>query len=191
MRVTDFGRVATVASRCVSVRLSWSLTIRADEARLLECFAMAKEPPTVYGSVRAVGTLRPRFNPTLGQGFSNELNVVGTAFWLKEYQLLMTCAHVVLPLFGPAIETTGLLVVGNAGNYRRATISCLDLVHDLAVLAVLGTNNEPITGAELATEAAGGLRVSSEYPRVLYASRICWFSARPTAARCGALSDLL
>ena len=39
-------------------------------------------------------------------------------------------------------------------------------MHDLAVLALLGTNNEPIAGPELHTEASAGLRVSSEYARV-------------------------
>jgi hypothetical protein len=67
---------------------------------------------------------------------------------------------------GPAVEMTGLLVVGNAGNYRRAVINCLDLAHDLAVLVVLGNNNEPITGDELENEAASGLEVVDAYQPV-------------------------
>ena len=78
----------------------------------------------------------------------------------------MTSAHVVQSLLGPTIETTGLLVVGNAGNYRRALISCLDVAHDLAVLVVLGNNNEPITGAELDNEAASGLDMVDAYEPV-------------------------
>jgi hypothetical protein len=124
-------------------------------------------PPRVYGAVRAVGVLRPRFNPAAGQGFSNELNVIGTAFWLKEFKVLVTCSHVVSPLFGPAIETTGMLVVGNAGNYRRAVIQCLDLQHDLAVLSlVANTSDRLISGTELDQEASSGLELVSSYEPV-------------------------
>jgi hypothetical protein len=127
---------------------------------------MPRQTPTVYGAVRAVGTLRPKFNPSQSRAFTDELNVIGTAFWLKEYKVLVTCAHVVQALMGQAVEATGLLVVGNAGNYRRAVISCLDVAHDLAVLAVLGNNNEPIGGSELDSEAASGLEIVDAYQPV-------------------------
>jgi hypothetical protein len=101
-----------------------------------------------------------------GQGFSNELNVIGTAFWLKEFKVLMTCAHVVGHLLGPAIEQTGLLVVGNAGNYRRAIIRCLDLQHDLAVLSLMDQAGALLAGPELEQEAETGLRLVSDYEAV-------------------------
>ena len=78
--------------------------------------------PKVNNAVRAVGTLRPKFAPKGGKVFSDELNVIGTAFWLKNEKALLTCAHVVQNLIGGPLEVAGLLVVGNAGNYRRAVI---------------------------------------------------------------------
>jgi hypothetical protein len=128
---------------------------------------MPENEPQVYKSVRAVGTFRPKFGPSLtGQVFSDELNVIGTAFWLKEHKVLITCAHVIQNLLGAPLELAGLLVVGNAGNYRRAVIEIMDLAHDLAVLKLLGTNNQPISGAELDQEAADGLVLVDSYPPI-------------------------
>lgn len=128
---------------------------------------MAKtQIPDVYKSVRAVGTFRPKFNPTGGgKVFADELNVFGTAFWLKDYKILVTCAHVVQNLLGP-LEVTGLLVVGNSGNYRRAVIGSIDLQHDLAVLTIVDNNGVPITGEELDKESAQGLEIVKAYPIV-------------------------
>jgi len=122
--------------------------------------------PPVYGAVRAVGTLRPKFNPVGGKIFADELNVVGTAFWLKEEKALITCAHVVQNLVGPEIELTGLLVVGNSGNYRRALIGAIDVQHDLALLKLLGDDNKPLSGEALVEEANDGLALPSTYPSV-------------------------
>lgn len=124
-----------------------------------------QKTPLVYSSVRAVGTMRPKFNPASGRVFSDELKVVGTAFWLKDYKVLITCAHVV-ELFNGPIELAGLLVVGKAGNYRRAAVAALDLQHDLAVLTLLDNNNEPLSGEELTQEAADGLEIVTDYAPV-------------------------
>lgn len=125
----------------------------------------AQAIPNIYSSVRAVGTFRPKFTPQQGQGrvFSDELNVIGTAFWLKEEKVLITCAHVVQGLLGGPLELSGLLVVGNAGNYRRAVIDCIDLAHDLAVLKLVGNNDLPVTGEELDREASTGLNITDSY----------------------------
>lgn len=91
--------------------------------------------PPVYGAVRAVGMLKPKFQPgTRGRIFAEALDVQGTAFWLKDYGVLVTCAHVVQHLLSAPIEVTGLLMVGNMGNYQMATIGLLDFDHDLAIL---------------------------------------------------------
>lgn len=124
---------------------------------------MDKKIPEVYKAVRAVGTFRPKFNPDGGgRVFADELGVIGTAFWIKNYKVLITCAHVVQDLLRP-LEVAGLLVVGNAGNYRRATISVIDLQHDLAVLTLVDNNSRPITNHELDKEANQGLEVVENY----------------------------
>jgi hypothetical protein len=124
---------------------------------------MAENPP-VYEAVRAVGTLRPQFNPSQGRVFSEELNVVGTAFWLKEPRVLLTCAHVVSSIVSAPIEVAGMLVIGKGGQYKRATISCVDLAHDLALLSIVGDNNMPIFGPALEAEAPTGLEVRGQGP---------------------------
>ncbi|MEK6563666.1 MAG: serine protease [Candidatus Omnitrophota bacterium] len=90
--------------------------------------------PLVYKAVRAIGTLRPKFQPSQGKAFIEGLDVIATAFWLKDYKVLITCAHVVENLLGAPIELIGLLVVGNMGKYSRAVVSCIDLDHDLSIL---------------------------------------------------------
>ncbi len=125
-----------------------------------------KEIPAVYKAVRAVGTFKPKFNPSGGgKIFADELNVIGTAFWLKEQKTLITCAHVIQDLLGP-LEVAGLLVVGNAGNYRRALIDVIDLGHDLAILKLVGNNNAPLQETELEQEARDGLDLVTQYPKV-------------------------
>lgn len=126
---------------------------------------MDQTTPEVYKAVRAVGTFKPKFNPSEGKIFADELNVIGTAFWLKTEKVLITCAHVIQDLIGP-LEITGLLVVGNAGNYRRAVVDIIDVQHDLAVLRLIGNNNQPIHGQELDAEANDGLLFIDRYPNV-------------------------
>lgn len=120
-------------------------------------------PPLVYSAARAVGVLKPKFQPNVqGKIFSDSLDVRGTAFWLREYKVMLTCAHVVQDIPSLPIETAGLLVVGNHGNYLRAMISVVDFDHDLAVLRL-----PPDTGADVVSnESANGLEIADSDPQV-------------------------
>jgi hypothetical protein len=116
--------------------------------------------PKVYGAVRAIAIVKPTYNPTNGQ-FDNNLQVVGTAFWLKDYKILVTCEHVVRGLLSGPLEQTGLLVVGNMGKYSRAKIASIDLAHDLAILKIVDTPQDFID-----QEAATGLGITDFYPQI-------------------------
>jgi Trypsin-like peptidase domain len=116
--------------------------------------------PQVYKAVRAVGVVRPTYLPQ-NKSFGNNLQVIGTAFWLKDYKVLVTCAHVVQELLAGPLEATGLLVVGNLGKYARASIASFDLAHDLAILRIV---EEPEKFVD--TEAASGLAIVNSYPQV-------------------------
>ena len=119
--------------------------------------------PLVYRAARAVGVLKPKMqaNPR-GQVFADTLDVRGTAFWLREAKVLVTCAHVVQDLLVAPIEVAGLLVIGNQGNYLRAYISIVDSEHDLAILRL-----PPDTTADvMARELEDGLEPASAYPPV-------------------------
>lgn len=123
-----------------------------------------EETPRVYRAVRAVGILRPKFQPNKPQGpiFAESLDIRGTAFWLKEYKIMISCAHVVQDLLGAPVEITGLLVVGNRGNYARATVATIDFEHDLAVLKLT-----PDTPKEIVdNETEDGLEIIDSYPNV-------------------------
>lgn len=117
----------------------------------------ATELPMVYKAVWAVGILKPKFNPN-GAVFANQLDVIGTAAWLKNEKVLITCAHVVQSLLGAPLELTGLLVVGQNGNYTPAKIGVIDLMHDLAVLK--------IDNQEIANQQTEGLEISETYHKV-------------------------
>lgn len=119
----------------------------------------AGQPP-VYKAVRAVGTVRPTYLPQ-NKSFGNNLQVIGTAFWLKDYKVLVTCAHVVQSLFTGPLEQTGLLVVGNLGKYARAVVASLDLGHDLAILQIVEENDQFINA-----ESSSGLKIIDSYPQV-------------------------
>lgn len=119
------------------------------------------ENPAVYKAVRAIGILRPRFQPSQGKAFIEGLDVIATAFWLKEYKILITCAHVVENFLGAPVEITGLLVVGNMGNYGRAIVGTIDLEHDLATLRLVDAPNDFVD-----TEANDGLKIVEQYPTV-------------------------
>ncbi len=95
--------------------------------------------PFVSRAVRAVGTLKPEFNPAQGGFIPPQLKVRGTGFWLKNPEAFITCAHVVQDIAQMPIELAGMLVVGgNGAPYKKATISVLDFMHDLGVLHVEG-----------------------------------------------------
>lgn len=114
--------------------------------------------PIVYTAVRAVGTLKPKFqNAAAGQCFADSLDVRGTAFWLRDYKVLITCAHVVKGLVEAPLEIAGLLVVGNHGNYKRATVSAVDYEHDLALLRLVAPQ------AMIDAEAKTGLVIAGSY----------------------------
>lgn len=127
----------------------------------------AIENPYVYKAVRAVGILRPKFQPSQGKAFIEGLDVIATAFWLKDYKVLVTCAHVVGNLLGAPVEVTGLLVVGNLGAYNRAVVSTLDVEHDLAILRVADTPQDFIE-----KESADGLILTDRYPAV--GNHVCY-----------------
>lgn len=133
------------------------------------------QEPVVYKAVRAVGKLRPKFNANSGRLFSEDLSVTGTAFWLKDYKVLITCAHVISDLISVPVELAGLLVVGNAGNYKRAIIDLVDWQHDLAALTLFGENGLPLGGEELEKEASTGLEIVSTYPSVSTKVAYCGF----------------
>lgn len=123
--------------------------------------------PYVHGAVRAIGTLKPKFDPgTPGKVFSDHLSVFGTGFWLKEEKVLVTCAHVIQELINGPVEMAGLLVVGKAGQYKRAVIDVVDMGHDLATLKLVNTDGRPISDEELAAEAGTGLDLVSITPNV-------------------------
>jgi hypothetical protein len=108
-------------------------------------------PPPVYRAARALGVLKPKLQPNpKGQVFADTLDVRGTAFWLREYKVLITCAHVVQDLVVVPIEVAGLLVVGNQGNYTRATVAALDFDHDLAALQLAPDTPPDLLQKELA-----------------------------------------
>lgn len=121
-----------------------------------------KNEPEVYKAVRAIGTLKPKFQPNQGKIFVDKLDIKGTAFWLKDYQILITCAHVVQDIALSPVEIAGLLVVGNLGNYQPALVSVIDFTHDLAVIHLpLDTPKEI-----LEKEASNGLEIVDDYPEV-------------------------
>lgn len=116
--------------------------------------------PQVYKSVRAVGVVKPTYQQK-NKIFGNNLQVIGTAFWLKNYKVLVTCAHVVQGLLAGPLEQTGLLVVGNLGKYARAAITSFDLAHDLAILQIVEESDQFIE-----TESNSGLEIIDNYPQV-------------------------
>ena len=117
--------------------------------------------PAVCRAVRAVGLLKPKFNPgQSGRVFAESLEVKGTAFWVKPQKVLVTCAHVVRDIVGAPIEITGLLVVGNRGHYTRARIGIMDFDHDIAIL------HPDFPPDILVKEAESGLDIADTYPPV-------------------------
>ncbi len=101
-----------------------------------------------------VGTFKPKFNPRDGHVFSDELNIFGTAFWVKEPNVLITCAHVVDDVLKSPIELAGLLIIGYQGKYYRTVVGVVDHQHDLAVLKVI----DPIEKTD------DGIHIADVYP---------------------------
>lgn len=118
--------------------------------------------PAVCTAVRAVGILKPKFQPSGPGGmiFAESLEVKGTAFWFQDYKVLVTCGHVVRDLAGVPIEVAGLLVVGNRGRYSRAHIGIIDFTHDLAIIY------PDLPPEDVEKESALGLSIADAYPDV-------------------------
>ncbi len=107
----------------------------------MEKIAHELRKPFVCTAVRAVGTLKPEFNPEVKAFIPPQLKVRGTGFWLKHSEAFITCAHVVADIAQTPIELSGMLVVGgNGADYLKAVISVLDYMHDLAILHVEGSD---------------------------------------------------
>lgn len=90
----------------------------------------------LLNSVRSIGIIKPSFDFSTQDFLPAKLSILGTGFWVGG-GVFVTCAHVVQNLLSGPIELVGSLVVGgNKQQYLKATISILDLEHDLAVLQV-------------------------------------------------------
>jgi len=119
----------------------------------------------VIDAVRTIGTFKPKFNPNASKVFSDELAVIGTAFWLKDYKTLITCSHVIKDVISRPLELAGLLVVGKKGQYQRAMINLIDYQHDLAVLTLVDANTgQPLNQQIMDQEANSGLNLCKIYP---------------------------
>lgn len=94
----------------------------------------------LLNSVKSIGTLKPVFDFNTQNFLPPQLNILGTGFWVGN-GVFVTCAHVVQGLLSGPLELVGMLVVGgNKDQYLKATISILDLEHDLAVLQIADKN---------------------------------------------------
>lgn len=116
-----------------------------------------KKQPNVCLSARTVGVLKPTFDPSQAGFKAPEITVYGTGFWIKERRVFITCAHVVQHILGAPIELAGMLVVGGNGvDYKKATISSIDFIHDIAVL------NIEADEAYLKSQYEQGLEINNE-----------------------------
>lgn len=101
-----------------------------------------KTIPYVCGAVRTVGVIKPKFNPQNNNFLPPQLEIKGTGFWLKDKNAFITCAHVLQGVSETPIEIAGMLVVGGNGvEYKKATISIIDIIHDLAILKIDADDN--------------------------------------------------
>jgi S1-C subfamily serine protease len=86
-----------------------------------------------------------------------EIIVYGTGFWIKDKKVFVTCAHVVQHILGAPIELAGMLVVGGNGvDYKKATITSIDFIHDIAVLNIEADENY------ILNQSLNGLEISNE-----------------------------
>ncbi len=119
-------------------------------------------------AVRAFGIIKPRFDPQQ-QGFiPPQLEIRGTAFLLKDFNIIVTCAHVVQHLINLPVELAGMLVVGKEANYQPVSIDNIDFVHDLAVLRFRKNAQMPqeMFDNMIKTEFDNGLLLSDNDPVV-------------------------
>lgn len=122
----------------------------------------------VCGSVRAVGFIKPKFEPQVQNFLPPQLEVIGTAFLLKDYKVIVTCEHVIRQFANLPVELAGILVIGEQGKYRPVSIDSIDYAHDLAILRFKQLQQEPDVNYNnfLNTAFVSGLSLVDSYPEV-------------------------
>ena len=129
---------------------------------------LISKKPDILKAVRAVGIIKPKFDPQQ-QGFiPPQLEIVGTAFLLKDFNIILTCAHVVQNFINLPVELGGMLVIGRETNYQPISIDNVDFVHDLAVLRFKKNQQTPkeMFDKMIKTEFENGLLISEKEPIV-------------------------
>jgi len=119
----------------------------------------------VCDAVRAIGLIKPKFDQSR-QGFlPPQLEVIGTAFLLRDYKVLVTCEHVVRNFINLPIEISGMLVMGRLGQYSPVSIDCVDFAHDLAILRFIKNQNttDEVFKVFLENEFSSGLEIVDKY----------------------------
>lgn len=119
----------------------------------------------VLDAVRAIGLVKPKFDQGK-QGFlPPQLDIIGTAFLLKDYRVIITCEHVVRNFISLPVEISGMLVMGRLGQYSPVSIDCVDFAHDLAVLRFVKNPNMSDERFEsfLKEEFDTGLSIAAQY----------------------------
>ena len=122
----------------------------------------------ILKAVRAVGIIKPKFDPQQ-QGFiPPQLEIKGTAFLLKNYNIIVTCAHVIQSLINLPIELGGILVIGKEANYQPISVDNIDFVHDVAVLRFIKNAQMPqeMFDKMIGQEFDNGLLLSENDPVV-------------------------
>ena len=126
------------------------------------------QKPEILKAVRAVGIIKPKFDPQ-NQGFiPPQLEIRGTAFLLKDFNIVVTCAHVIQEFINLPVELVGMLVIGKETNYQPITIDSVDFVHDLAVLRFRKNSQTPqdMFDQMIKKEFEDGLSLSEDDPVV-------------------------
>lgn len=126
------------------------------------------QKPEILKAVRAVGIIKPKFDPQQ-QGFiPPQLEIRGTAFLLKDFHIVVTCAHVIQEFINLPIELGGMLVIGKETNYQPISIDNVDFVHDLAVLRFIKNAQIPqeMFDKMITKEFEDGLLISENDPTV-------------------------
>jgi len=122
----------------------------------------------ILKAVRGVGIIKPKFDPAQ-QGFiPPQLEIKGTAFLLRDFNIVITCAHVIQEFINLPVELGGMLVIGKEANYQPISIDNIDFVHDLAVLRFRKNSQAPkeMFDATLEKEFQDGLSISEIEPTV-------------------------
>lgn len=115
----------------------------------------------LFKAVRCVGGIKPEFDSQANNFKPPQLTIKGTGFWVKNFNVFVTCAHVVEKFLQRSLEEVGMLTVGgNGAPYRRAAVATIDYVHDLAILEV----HDSIDA--IRSQSDVGLDISEENPNV-------------------------